>query len=167
MWRCSVCGYICATMFALDFHKAEEHPDVAPQAEDQGKVPAADDGQRQEASAGDRAQAGFSEERIREIERQNAYAQEVRREAEEARQRDLLGAPYKIRVQLNNPAQNFVDLDCIKPWQEWCLAFLEYAGIIHDKGLIPRESIAFIVRLDPQGQPAVVIGENVVPFKKP
>ena len=78
--------------------------------------------------------------------------------------RDVLA--YKIRVQLNNPAQNWLDLTCTAPWVDWLNALQVYRGIAHDKGFIPIESIAFIVHIDTEGKPGMEMGENVVTFRK-
>lgn len=58
-------------------------------------------------------------------------------------------------------------MDVAVPWRDWLAGLQAYRGIAHDKGFIPLESIAFIFHVDLQGNPAVEMGENVVPFKKP
>lgn len=99
-------------------------------------------------------------------------AERLQQAAEAARQRDLLAAsqPYKVRVTLNDPAQSWVQFDCVIPWLQWLDQLQSFRGIAHDKGFIPLESIAYILHVDPAtGQPLVTpdMGNNVVPFKKP
>lgn len=188
--RCSQCNREYATLMEFLNHFDAHNQGVldashqATNQEGQTRRDAADDGRVQEGQTaqriedrpqGDEPKAGHSdraepERTITEAEVfQAEYEAQVRQQAEAARERDLLAGaqPYKIRVTLNNPAANWVDLDVVVPWDQWLRGLQAWRGIAHDKGFIPLESIAFILHLDQQGKPAMPMGENVVPFKKP
>ena len=156
----------------------EGFPD-AQKAEDQGRKESKDgkndarvqDGQPaigvEDRPQGEGPQTGDSDRPQPERTVQEIYAEQVRKQAEETRKRDLLNAPYKIRVLLRDGRGSYLDMDCVRPWPEWLQGLQVWRGIAHDKGFMPVEAIALITHLDIAGKPSMELGENVVPFKKP
>lgn len=143
------------------------------QTEDQSRQESCDGGRDESIQSGQAAQriesGAYSEvapasdsDRFEDVRPEQGPQEEV--VEGQAGGRELLA--YKIRVQLNNPAQNWLDLVCQQTWPEWLHALQIYRGIAHDKGFIPLESIAFIVHIDTEGKPGMEMGENVVPFRK-
>jgi hypothetical protein len=94
------------------------------------------------------------------------YEKEVRRQAQQAVERDLLNAPYKVRIQFWD--NTTCDVACVIPWRDWLENIRAYRGMAFDKGFIPVQSIKLIVHVDALGNPLQPgLGENVVPFKRP